>query len=281
MSLDDSEAFILNIVKNPQVFFPVYKAIALNELKTRDEIIESTLLSESLVKESLDFLSSLYLIEKKNDVYYITQNSEPLEINFKLEVINQFAIKKRDDNSWAKQAAFYLIYKYILMDEISVLDVSNRVFIEKLERWFDEIGYNPKSPKGNPIKMNREKLNNWIKLANYLGLVYEIQVNKYIKFIDPDVFYHMIKIYCEDNENNICVIDDFIKWSNEYYLPFDQDVMKSSYEISKPYSDVIKDLCINRLIELDIMGNYPQYKFMDDKSEYNLLNTFNIFRVDI
>ena len=63
MSLDDSGLYILNIIKNPQLAYPVFSTIHNNELKTTDDLIDATLLSKVQVNEMISFLQSLHLSE--------------------------------------------------------------------------------------------------------------------------------------------------------------------------------------------------------------------------
>lgn len=281
MSLDDSGLYILNIIKNPKLTYPVFKAIENNELKTIDEIRTTTSLSKEQVNEAVTFLQSMHFIEKINEVYKKNEDifdKVTSELSFKVNIVNQFAKLSRVDDIWEKQAAFYLKYKYFLTKKEEIIDVRDNVVIENINRWFEAIKYTPRNPRGGIIRVNREKMNNWVKLANYVGLLYELKPTLYVNMIDSYLFYKIMSKYGSISGEKECSISGFFEWLNTSFLPIDDQIMTST-DIPIPYSNVLKNLHLKKMIQLEVYGDYVEYKFENDRLDEGPPSSFNIYRL--
>ncbi len=284
MTMLESESFLLNICKNPRVLFSVYCFAQNQEAKTIEDISTGTMLSPSLVKEAVSVLSILNLIEKKYDVFQtvlpplFTTLSSLTDQSFRLLILNRLAEKARVNGDWGKQAAYYLIYRYLVRRKQKIINPNDKMIVENLRIWFKEKGYLPHSQSGKKIRMNTQKLDNWAKLTAHNGTLLELQSNTYMTFIDPELFFTIMQIFQTGKNDASVSIDAFLKWCDIHFLPTYEDVVENPGTVPTPYSETIAELHISGKIELLTYGDYPSYRITESGIGERTPNQFNAFR---
>lgn len=284
MTLSDSEQFFLNIPKNPSILHPVYRCIEKQRVKTEEEISEETALSGSLVHEAVSVLLVLNLIEKRREIYHTThmqslQNAR--QVDLRLKILNRLAEKSRTGSheGWTKQAAFYLIYRFVVQQKIKVLNPSNKRTVEEIKIFFKNEGYDPRSSSGAEIRMNAQKLDNWVKLAAYCGIMLEINDSNYLTFLNPNLFLEVMEVFQEErNGTTPCSVEQFLRWSDDHFLPTYQGIIENPQMIPAPYSDVLATLHQSKQIELLTYGDHPRYRVSGSQMEKLVPTSFNAFR---
>lgn len=287
MSIDDSEKFLLNVLKNPSILAPVYDNISQRKPQTIKEIQEKTILPLNLLKdEALPTLAILNLIEKRHDVYHVLRpqilpETAPWSQKYFLElsILHRLAKKARKEQGWGKQAVYFLSYRYFVEKNKKIFKPNDSVLVEHLNNWFKDRSYAPRSAKNTEILMNTQKMDNWAKLAEYCGIVLKLNSGDYLVFVSPDLFFEIMKIYEKTQpEDTPCSFGQFLKWTDINFLPVYEGLTDVSDIIPPPYSDAIASLTDLGWIKLMIYGDYSRFKISEPKLGGRLPKNFSAYR---
>ncbi|MFX0210372.1 MAG: hypothetical protein ACFFDT_30615 [Candidatus Hodarchaeota archaeon] len=287
MTINDSEPFLLNILKNPRFLEPVYYYILQNNPKTIEEITQETVLPPKLmIDEIIPTLTILNLVEKSHDVYRVLRpqilpprllNSRKFFVN--LSILHRLSKKAKDERGWKKQAVYFLLYRYFVDKRLKIFKSNDGILIEHLNSWFKERGYVPRSARETRILLNPQKFDNWIKLAQYCGIVAKLANGNFLVSIDPYLFFEIMKIFEKTQRIGApCSFLDFLKWIDTNFLPAYKGLTDTSEIVPNPYSYVVASLVDFGMIKLMIHGDYQRFKIAEPRLSGRLPNTFSAYR---
>jgi hypothetical protein len=287
MSLTESESYLLNELKNPRILAYVYEYILFHEsAKTIDELSEETALSAKiLTEEILPALNILNMIQKIKETYravtppILSNNLWGIDLQNRsaITILNRLAEKSRVQQTWGKQAVYFLTYRFLVEKKYKLFNPTDALLSERLNEWFGENGYNPRTTKDSQILMNPQKLDNFAKLTSFCGITLGIGNGDYLVSVDPDLFLDLMRLRQRIIKGENTPINLFVRWLDTNFLPIYQGILESSDVIPSPYSDALATLQDQGRIELITWGDYARYKIFEPKTS-TIPTTFNAYR---
>lgn len=183
-----TEGYILNAVQTATPLPIVYRSIQ-DRNGTVDEIEEDTRLSENQITDALTGLQLVRLVEKV-DTYQAVDLplGEDLDDTkaFQLSVLHNLAQEARPaSKEWGKQSAMLVNFEYLIESNTQFFNRTDQAVADDMDAFQRELGYHPDDRQGDRNDMNTDKLTNWTRTADLLGLVRQVQGTDYVTAPDP------------------------------------------------------------------------------------------------
>ncbi|WP_435319020.1 hypothetical protein [Haloarchaeobius sp. TZWSO28] len=199
-----SEQYVLNVVQNPKLLEIAYRAIQAGNTKEEDIVAQTGLESDDEGSGTFDQATDGLLtfgLAQKSEYKYIP---EPLAfdtgdwgLDFRMTMLHNIA-EEATEPDWGKQSAVVLNYEWLLNNKQYFSGTSSELR-DKIDRWHQEQGYEPRNKNGERMKLNPEKFNHWRNQAEYLGLIHPTkgQSSTYTVAPDPKLVEASVRAACE------------------------------------------------------------------------------------
>jgi hypothetical protein len=216
-----SEGYILNTLQSPALLKPVYESVQ-NGNVTKDEISESTGLDSDDIQQATGGLRLVRLLGKEDGEYYTAEvpwDITDAELEFRLGMLHGLA-KECQPGNWGKQAVVLLNYQYFILKDIQYFKRTDSVVYDTINEWHrSEKDYIPTSKNGE-IDLNKNKMVNWSRIAEYLGLIHQARGAEYTVYPDPKLVRTSISLALSDSGNDTRVgIEAYLNWLDTNLLP--------------------------------------------------------------
>lgn len=226
---DPDQGYLLNTIQNPRSLKPVYESVN-RDNTTDDEIVDDTGLSAAAVDEGAKGLQRLGLLDSKNEEYTVrdyTWSTDNEILDFQLTALEHLASSLTPPD-WGKQAVFHLNYAYLIKEDYQRINDNDEAVRKQMDRWErDTLEYYP-TYRGDRIDLNPNKMENWGRLATYLGLLHQYETHEFTVYPDPSLIYHSIKrahvaAGRTVDGNPVIEVPTYLDWlsNNLLYLPDD------------------------------------------------------------
>jgi hypothetical protein len=251
--------YVINTIQNPQSLKPIYDSIERGN--TTDEAIqEDTALSSSAVDEGMKGLQRLALLDSKDEEYKIreyTWSTGQDMLDFQLTALENLA-ESLTPPDWGKHAVFLLNYAYLIKEDSQRFKDNDASLRRQMDQWEqDTLDYYPMY-RNDRIDLNKNKMENWGRLAMYLGLLHKYDSREYIVSPAPAIIYQSIKRACAEegrtvNEEPTIELPAYLDWlrTNLLYLP--NDINKVPTVFSRALYTLLQQERI-KLVELGDQG---------------------------
>jgi len=228
---DPDQGYLLNAIQNPRSLKPVYESV--NRGNTIDgEIVDDTGLSAAAVDEGAKGLQRLGLLDSKDEEYTVrdyTWSTGDETLDFQLTALEHLASSLTPPD-WGKQAVLHLNYAYLIKEDHQRINDNDEAVRKQMDRWErDTLEYYP-TYRGDRIDLNPNKMENWGRLATYLGLLHQYETHEFTVYPDPSLIYHSIKRAHDAagrtvDGNPVIEVPTYLDWlsKNLLYLPDDTD----------------------------------------------------------
>ncbi|WP_336000188.1 hypothetical protein [Halorientalis halophila] len=226
---DPDQGYLLNTIQNPRSLKPVYESVNRGNT-TDDEIVDDTGLSVAAVDEGAKGLQRLGLLDSKDEEYTVhdyTWSTGDETLDFRLTSLEHLASSLTPPD-WGKQAVFHLNYAYLIKEDYQRINDNDEAVRKQMDRWErDTLEYYP-TYRGDRIDLNPNKMENWGRLATYLGLLHQYETHEFTVYPDPSLIYHSIKRAHDAagrtvDGNPVIEVPTYLDWvsNNLLYLPDD------------------------------------------------------------
>lgn len=226
---DPDQGYLLNTIQNPRSLKPVYESVNRGNT-TDDEIVDDTGLSAAAVDEGTKGLQRLGLLDSKDEEYTVrdyTWSTGDETLDFQLTALEHLASSLTPPD-WGKQAVFHLNYAYLIKEDYQRINDNDEAVRKQMDRWErDTLEYYP-TYRGDRIDLNPNKMENWGRLATYLGLLHQYETHEFTVYPDPSLIYHSIKRAHDAagrtvDGNPVIEVTTYLDWlsTNLLYLPDD------------------------------------------------------------
>jgi hypothetical protein len=224
---DPDQGYLLNTIQNPRSLKPVYESVNRGNT-TDDEIVDDTGLSAAAVDEGAKGLQRLGLLDSKDEEYTVrdyTWSTDDETLDFQLTALEHLA-SSLTPPEWGKQAVFHLNYAYLIKEDYQRINDNDEAVRKQMDRWErDTLEYYP-TYRGDRIDLNPNKMENWGRLATYLGLLHQYETHEFTVYPDPALIYHSIKRAHDAagrtvDGNPVIEVPTYLDWlsNNLLYLP--------------------------------------------------------------
>lgn len=224
---DPDQGYLLNTIQNPRSLKPVYESVNRGNT-TDDEIVDDTGLSAAAVDEGAKGLQRLGLLDSKDEEYTVrdyTWSTGDETLDFQLTALEHLASSLTPPD-WGKQAVFHLNYAYLIKEDYQRINDNDEAVRKQMDRWErDTLEYYP-TYRGDRIDLNPNKMENWGRLATYLGLLHQYDTHEFTVYPDPSLIYHSIKRAHDAagrtvDSNDVIEVPTYLDWlsNNLLYLP--------------------------------------------------------------
>lgn len=226
---DPDQGYLLNTIQNPRSLKPVYESVNRGNT-TDDEIVDDTGLSDAAVDEGAKGLQRLGLLDSKDEEYTVrdyTWSTDDETLDFQLTALEHLA-SSLTPPEWGKQAVFHLNYAYLIKEDYQRINDNDEAVRKQMDRWErDTLEYYP-TYRGDRIDLNPNKMENWGRLATYLGLLHQYETHEFTVYPDPSLIYHSIERAHDAagrtvDGNPVIEVPSYLDWlsNNLLYLPDD------------------------------------------------------------
>ncbi|WP_324665780.1 hypothetical protein [Haloarcula sediminis] len=226
---DPDQGYLLNTIQNPRSLKPVYESVNRGNT-TDDEIVDDTGLSDAAVDEGAKGLQRLGLLDSKDEEYTVrdyTWSTDDETLDFQLTALEHLA-SSLTPPEWGKQAVFHLNYAYLIKEDYQRINDNDEAVRKQMDRWErDTLEYYP-TYRGDRIDLNPNKMENWGRLATYLGLLHQYETHEFTVYPDPSLIYHSIERAHDAagrmvDGNPVIEVPAYLDWlsNNLLYLPDD------------------------------------------------------------
>jgi len=223
------DGYVINTIQNPQSLKPVYDSIDRGNA-TDEAIEEDTRLGSSAVDEGVKGLQRLGLLDSTDgeyDVEEYTWSTGRDTLDFQLTALSNLADSLTPPD-WGKQAVFLLNYGYLIKEDRQRFKNDHASLRRQMDQWErDTLDYYPMY-RNDRMDLNKNKMENWGRLALYLGLFHKYESREYIAAPDPAIIHHSIKRACSEQGRSVdgeqtIELPSYLDWlrSNLLYLPED------------------------------------------------------------
>lgn len=221
------DGYVINTIQNPQVLKPVYDSID-RENTTDDAIIEDTALGSSAVDEGVKGLQRLGLLDTKDEEYEVreyTWSTGRDMLDFQLTALENLAGSLTPPD-WGKQAVFLLNYAYLIKEDDQRFMDDDSSLRRQMDQWErDTLDYYPMY-RNSRIDLNKNKMENWGRLALYLGLLHKYDSREYIVSPTTAIIHQSIVRACTEEGRTVngeptIELPAYLDWlrSNLLYIP--------------------------------------------------------------
>jgi hypothetical protein len=226
---DPDQGYLLNTIQNPRSLKPVYESVNRGNT-TGDEIVDDTGLGAAAVDEGAKGLQRLGLLDSKDEEYTVrdyTWSTGDETLDFQLTALEHIASSLTPPD-WGKQAVFHLNYAYLIKEDYQRINDNDEAVRKQMDRWErDTLEYYP-TYRGDRIDLNPNKMENWGRLATYLGLLHQYETHEFTVYPDPSLIYHSIKRAHDAagrtvDGSPVIEVPTYLDWlsNNLLYLPDD------------------------------------------------------------
>lgn len=223
------DGYVINTIQNPQSLKPVYDSIDRGNT-TEEAIQEDTVLGSSAVDEGVKGLQRLGLVdttEGEYDIKEYTWSTGDDMLDFRLTALSNLADSLTPPD-WGKQSVFHLNYAYLVKEDHHRFKNNDASVRRRMDQWErDTLEYYPMY-QNDRIDLNKNKMENWGRLALYLGLLHKYDSREYIVAPAPSIIYHSIQRACTEegrtvDGNPTVEVPTYLDWlrTNLLYLPDD------------------------------------------------------------
>lgn len=223
-----TEGYILNAIQTATPLPVVYRSVERGN-GTEDAIQEDTQLSEDQITDALSGLQLFRLIEKVGE-YQAVEPSISHDSNlkeFQLSALHNIAQEaKPASDDWGKQSAVLVNFEYLVDSNTQFFDRGDSAVADNMDTFQRQLNYNPEDRKGDRNDMNDNKLTNWARTAQLLGLVRKAQGTNFTTFPNPSLIHELMYLATEelddpspaDSEYPRIKIRDYFDWMTGNFL---------------------------------------------------------------
>ena len=223
-----TEGYILNAVQTATPLPVVYKSLRRGN-ETPSEIQEDTQLSENQVSDALSGLTLLRLVNQVDTYEAVSlpvTTGDP-QLDFRLSVLHNVAREAQPAASeWGKQSALLVNFEYLVEENIQFFNRTDNAVADEMDAYQRAVDYHPVDGQGDRNDMNQDKLTNWTRTANLLGLVRQAEGTDFTTYPDPKLFYATMHLATEGLEDPAprssqhprIEIVDYFEWMRENFL---------------------------------------------------------------
>lgn len=274
-----TEGYILNAVQTATPLPVVYQSLGRGN-HTAETIADDTQLSENQISDALSGLQLLRLIEKKEDGYQavgLPIKRESWNLGFRLSVLHNVAREAQPANSeWGKQSALLVNFEYLIERNIQFFNRQDEAVAENMDAYQKEVDYHPKDGNGDRNDMNPDKLTNWTRTANLLGLVRQAQGTDFTTYLDPQLLHATMELAAaelddpapQDSTHPRIEIRDYFEWMRHNFLRIHLTDENNVPEVLARIFEYLSEQELIRLVEAGDAGavalvNTPHPPTMD------------------
>ena len=274
-----TEGYILNAVQTATPLPIVYRSVERGN-GTAAEIEADTRLSENQISNALSGLRLVRLIEKVDryrtvDVTVSDRFDDRRQ--FQLSVLHNLALEARPaSDEWGKQSAIIVNFEHLVDSNTQLFNRTDQAVADDMDTFQRELNYHPDDGQGDRNDMNTDKLTNWTRTADLLGLVRQVQGTDYATAPDPWLLYATMRLATEelndpspdDSEHPCIEIQDYFRWMRENFLRISLTDDGKVPEILARSFEYLSRLDAIRLVEAGDAGaiglsNVPTPRTMD------------------
>jgi hypothetical protein len=223
-----TEGYIINAVQTATPLAVVYRSLQRGH-QTAATIREDTQLSENQVSNALTGLQLLRLVEQVDNYQPVALSVETGDwgLDFRLSVLHNVAREARPAaDEWGKQSALLVNFEYLVEDNVQFFHREDSAVADQMDAHQRELGYNPDDRQGDRNDMNPNKLTNWTRIANMLGLVRQAEGKQFTTYPNPRLLYATMRLATEDlddpspgsSTHTRIEIRDYFEWMRENFL---------------------------------------------------------------
>lgn len=261
-----SEQYVLNVVQNPKLIEIAYRAIQAGNTTEEDIVAMTALESEDdgsgTFDQATDGLLTFGLARKSEYKY----SPEPLSfdtgdwgLDFRMTMLHNIA-KEAIESDWGKQSAVVLNYEWLLENNQYFSGTSSELR-NKIDRWHQDKGYEPRNKNGERMKLNPEKFNHWRNQAEYLGLIHPTGGKKstYTVAPDPSLVEASVRVACEEaGDGDGIEAKQYVDWLRQNLL---RVPLTPEGAFTKPFASTMYRLAKNDRIAFVKRGDQTQIGF--------------------
>lgn len=250
--MSETEGYILNTVQTPDPLETVYRSIRRGNT-TKEEIKDDTDLPENLFSQGLSGLQEIGLIGRREPDYYTVDlpwQTGDDNLDFRMGVLHELATDANPDD-WGKQSVVLLNYQYLLQENIQTFESNAESIYRGMNSFGRDRGYEPHSRQG-VIEMNENKMTNWTRIAEFLGLVYKANGRRHTTHPDEELVYQSVVFATADEGKDRITIQSYVDWLNENLLLVD---LTDDGEVPGPIARVLFDLVADDRIRVVESGD--------------------------
>ncbi|WP_440764398.1 hypothetical protein [Natronorubrum sp. DTA7] len=258
-----SEQYVLNVVQNPKLIEIAYRAIQGGNVEEEEIVAKTGLESDGdgngTFEQATDGLLTFGLARKSEYKYHpesLAFEIDDWELNFRMTMLHNIT-KEATEPDWGKQSAVVLNYEWLL-DNKQYFSGTSSELRNKIDRWHQEQGYEPRNNNGERMKLNPEKFNHWRNQAEYLGLIHPTKgrSSTYTVAPDPDLVSASVYAACEeDGDGEGIETQKYVDWLNQNLL---RVPLTTEGEFTKPFASTLYRLAKNERIALVKHGDQAQ-----------------------
>jgi len=256
--MSTSQPYILNRVQNPRALEITYNSIKRGNV-TDEELADATGFDEEkLLGQATTGLNLFGLIETREYEYHakgLAFETDDKQLDFKLTMLHNVAQEATEDD-WGKQSGLLLNYEYLLEHGRQYFSGSDSELISDIDRWHQEMGYEPRNKRGERSNLNRTKFSNWTNQATYFGLIHNARKNEYTVYPDPELLVAAIQAAASAVGNGTEVeTHKFVSWLTDNLI---RVPLTSERHFTKPLSRALYSLAKQERIALVKSGDARQ-----------------------
>jgi hypothetical protein len=224
-----TEGYILNAVQTATPLSVVYRSVQRGN-GTVAEIEDDTCLSEKQISDALSGLRLVRLVEKVDrycavDLPVSDRFDDRRE--FQLSILHNLALEACPaSDDWGKQSAIIVNFEHLIESNTQFFNRTDQAVADDMDTFQRELNYHPDDGQGDRNDMNSDKLTNWTRTADLLGLVRQVQGTDYATAPDPWLLHSTMRLATEelsdpspDNSEHPCIeIQEYFEWMRENFL---------------------------------------------------------------
>jgi hypothetical protein len=273
-----TEGYIHNAVQTATPLPVVYRSLQRGH-QTTEEIEDDTQLSTNQISDALNGLQLLRLVEKieKYQPVDLPIDYDDWGLRFRLSVLHNVAQEAQPAASeWGKQSALLVNFEYLVEDNIQFFNRTDTAVADDMDAYQREVNYHPKDSKGDRNDMNQDKLTNWARMANLLGLVRQAQGTDFTTYPDPKLLYATMQLSTDELEDPApqeskyprIAISEYFEWIRHNFLRISLTDEGNIPEVLSRTFEYLSDQKRIRLVEAGDAGavdlvNIPHPPTMD------------------
>lgn len=224
-----TEGYILNTVQTATPIPVVYRSVQRGN-GTAAEIEEDTRLSENQISDALSGLRLMRLVEKIDRYRAVdlpVGNGFDDRRAFQLSVLHNLSKEARPASAeWGKQSAIIVNFEHLVESNTQFFNRNDSAVADDMDAFQRELNYHPDDEQGDRNDMNPDKLTNWTRTADLLGLVRQVQGTDYATAPDPWLLHSTMRLATEelsdpapgDNDHPRIEVREYFEWMREKFL---------------------------------------------------------------
>lgn len=267
--MSSNEGYILNSVSQGPPLWVVWNAIEAGQ-STKSELQEGTGLTDNQVGTSLRGLTYLRLVERVDEYQTVDLpfTGHPKRIEFTLAALNNIASESsvptsigdapEDTSDWSKQAVLPLTFEYFVAKNIQYFDrKKNQSLANQIDEWHLDVNFEPRDSDGDRNEFNPNKLDNWARIIEFLGLVRPAQETYYTVYLDPDLLHAILEeaaasVGTTNDLHPVVDIRTCFEWISENF-----------FRVSLTADNEVPAIIANSLVELSTRNKLRMIEYSD------------------